>query len=144
MKEQLVIDGALATYAVTDTEVLTAGLFGMLVIEARKRGVLNLDILVPTDRITPDRALLESAGFVWAGTLQTNRDNRATLFVRFRTCVRTAGDGLAAGGNTILPPTDMERQAIERMGQEMSKPVDEARIQALQEGRSCDDRGNRL
>jgi hypothetical protein len=86
----------------------------------------------------------EGNGFTWAGTLQTNVDGRAVLFARFRTCVKVAGDGLAAGGNTTLPPTDMEQHAIEQMRQEMSKPVDEARLRALQEGRSCDDRGNRL
>jgi hypothetical protein len=124
---QVTIDGSLATYAVTENEVLTAGLFGRLVIESRKHNnVLNLDILVPTDRLMTDRTLLEGNGFVWAGSLQTNVDGRAVLFIRFRTCVKSAGDGLVITHNTTLPPTDMERQAIERMRREMSKPVDEA------------------
>ena len=105
---------------------------------------LNLDILVPTDRITADRPLLEGNGFTWAGTYQTNIDNHAVVFIRFRTCVRTSGDGVATYGNTTLLPTDMERQAIERMRQEMSMPIDEARLRALQEGRSYDDGGKRL
>jgi hypothetical protein len=142
---ELKIDGALATYSVNENEVLTAGLFGTLVIESRKHSnVLNLDILIPAHRITTDRALLENAGFVWAGTLQINVESRAVLFARFRICVKIAGDGLAVGGNTTLAPTAMEIEAIERMHREMSRPVDEARIRALQEGRTYDDQGNRL
>jgi hypothetical protein len=138
------VDGALAQYEVADTEVLTNELFTSLVIESRKHSVLNLDLVVPIERAAKDRELLTNAGFSWAGTNQINRDGRAVLFARFRICAKVAGDGIAANGNTTLPPTDMERQAIERMREEMSKPIDEARLRALQEGRSYDDRGNRL
>jgi hypothetical protein len=143
MELHLEIDGALALYEVSETEVLTNELFTTLVVEARKHGVLNLDILLPIEHRT-DRDLLTDAGFVWAGTQQFNRDNRAVTFIIFRSSVKPAGDGVTTFGNTTLAPTAMESEAISEMARRMSAPVDEARIKALQEGRLYDDQGYRL
>src|SRR5438128_930006 len=118
---ELKIDGPLASYEVSDSEVLTSALFGTLIIESRSHGVLNLDILVPTER-GADRELLNNHGFVWAGTTQVNRDRKALTFIRFRTCVRVSGDGIATYGNTTLAPTSDEQKAVEHVKQKFAAP----------------------
>ena len=90
-----------------------------------------------------NKDLLLECGFLYSGNLSRGNET----FLRCKRHIRTSGE---AGGSNLavaqptLSPTDMERHAIERMRQEMSKPVDEARLRALQEGRSYDDQGNRL
>ncbi len=111
--ETLKIDGCLASYEVTGDEVLTNELFAALVIESRKRSVLNLDVLLPTDR-TSDRELLTNAGFTWAGTAQINRDGRAVTFIRFRTCVKSAGDGVATFGTQLSRRHQQSRSRLRK------------------------------
>ena len=41
-----------------------------------------------------------------------NRDAHPVLLAKFRICVKTAGDGVASGNNTTLPPTEFERNAV--------------------------------
>lgn len=130
--ETLKIDGCLASYEVTGDEVLTNELFAALVIESRKRSVLNLDVLLPTDR-TSDRELLTNAGFTWAGTAQINRDGRAVTFIRFRTCVKSAGDGVATFGNTTLAPTSAEQIAVEEVRRRYSEPLSSEKLEALRQ-----------
>jgi hypothetical protein len=123
---------ALATYEVTDGEVLANELFTHLILTAREHRVLNLDLLLAPERIASERTLLENAGFSWTGTQQVNRDGHSVLLAKFRICVKRSSDGVAAGGgNTTLAPSSFEQQAIEGVRQQMSQPLSDARLAQL-------------
>jgi hypothetical protein len=144
MQKRLTLDGCYGTYMLDDEEPVTAALCNDLSVEGQNAGVLNIDIRVPITRASAERLIIEAHGFAWAGTAQINIDQHNVTYACFRRCVRTAGDGNLAVSTPQLPPTAMEAAACEYVRQQMSRPVDEARIKALQEGRTHDDQGRRL
>ena len=133
--ETLIIDGALASYEVSDKEVLTDELFTTLVCESRKHNdVLNLDVLLTTDR-HDDRELLTTAGFSWAGTAQVNRNGQAVTFIRYRVGLKRSMDGNVAGdgtyNNTTLASSSFEQNAVAEMARRTATPLTPERLKYL-------------
>jgi hypothetical protein len=128
---RLVLDGVYGTYTLDENESATTATCNDLVIEGQSAGVLNVDILCETYRVSAERTILESASFAWAGTVQTNENGRAVVYARFRRCIRSAGDGVTTFGNTTLAPTEFEKNAVAQSHAAAVRFVDYAKMAAM-------------
>jgi hypothetical protein len=118
--QSLVVDGSLAVYEVTAGEALANETFTRLILASREySSVINLDILLATERIASERHLLENAGFTFAGTHQLSRDGHPVLVAKFRICVKT--NDLAVP-TPQLAPSHEERAAQLLMQERYGKP----------------------
>jgi hypothetical protein len=133
MKDRFVVDGMYGVFTLQDGEQLSTALLNDIVVLGLNAQVLNVDILIPIERVNAERSVLEAyAAFTWSGTIQRNEAGQAVTYACFRRAVRQTGstDGLATSP-LIVQPTKEETVANELIRARYGSPLSSERLDQL-------------
>ncbi|MGA2859775.1 MAG: hypothetical protein ABSE40_23135 [Candidatus Sulfotelmatobacter sp.] len=97
-------------------EVANQNLLDRIMTEAREHNASIVEVLVPVERLSQERNVLESFGFSWSGTVSRDQQTWAV----FRSVVRGASGNILALDPPTIAPSHEEMAArnlmIERYG----------------------------